>query len=66
VERRGRRELGALARRRLQPRSGDGKLERWTASEAGGLPVERFVVPQLVRLPTFDEERPGVKRTIPD
>jgi dipeptidyl aminopeptidase/acylaminoacyl peptidase len=42
-----------------------GKVERWTASEAGGLPTERFVVPELVRYPTFDEERPGVRRTIP-
>ena len=36
-----------------------GKLERWTASEAGGLNTETFSLPQLVRYPTFDE------RTIP-
>lgn len=42
-----------------------GKLERWTESETGGLPADGFVVPQLVRFPTFDEERPGVRRTIP-
>lgn len=27
---------------------------RWTASEAGGLPVERFSVPELVRFESFD------------
>jgi Tol biopolymer transport system component len=41
------------------------KLERWTASEVGGLNTEQFVVPTLVRYPTFDEEAPGKKRTIP-
>ena len=42
------------------------KLERWTASEAGGLSPERFVVPELVRFPTFDTVSPGgAKRTIP-
>lgn len=41
------------------------KLERWTASEVGGLDPSRFVVPELVRFPTFDETAPGVKRTIP-
>lgn len=43
------------------------RLERWTASEAGGIPAERFVVPQLVRYPTFDTASPGggAKRTIP-
>lgn len=30
------------------------RLERWTASEVGGLNPERFVVPQLIRFPTFD------------
>jgi len=41
------------------------KLERWTESEAGGLNPERFVVPELVRYPTFDEAKPGTRRTIP-
>ena len=41
------------------------RVERWTASEAGGLNTEQFVIPQLVRYPTFDEVRPGQKRTIP-
>jgi dipeptidyl aminopeptidase/acylaminoacyl peptidase len=41
------------------------KLERWTASEAGGLNTEQFALPQLIRYPTFDEASPGVKRTIP-
>ena len=35
------------------------KLERWTASEAGGLDTETFSLPRLVRYPTFDG------RTIP-
>ena len=41
------------------------QLERWTASEVGGLNPERFAVPQLVHFPTFDEVAPGKKRTIP-
>jgi dipeptidyl aminopeptidase/acylaminoacyl peptidase len=41
------------------------RLERWTASETGGLNAERFAVPQLVHFPTFDEAAPGKKRTIP-
>jgi dipeptidyl aminopeptidase/acylaminoacyl peptidase len=41
------------------------KLERWTASEAGGLNPETFSVPELVRYPTFDEVAPGKRRTIP-
>ncbi len=35
------------------------RLDRWTASEAGGLNPESFPVPELVHYPTFD------KRTIP-
>jgi dipeptidyl aminopeptidase/acylaminoacyl peptidase len=35
----------------------DMKLERWTESETGGLPVERFVEPELVAIESFD----GVK-----
>jgi len=30
------------------------KLTRWTQSELGGLDARRFVVPELVRYPTFD------------
>jgi dipeptidyl aminopeptidase/acylaminoacyl peptidase len=41
------------------------KMERWTASEVGGLNPEAFVVPELVRYPTFDEVAPGKRRTIP-
>jgi len=41
------------------------KLERWTASEAGGLNAETFAVPELVHYPTFDETAPGKRRTIP-
>jgi dipeptidyl aminopeptidase/acylaminoacyl peptidase len=33
---------------------GSGRLERWTASEAGGLNTESFSLPQLVRYPSFD------------
>ncbi|WP_219339735.1 S9 family peptidase [Luteimonas salinisoli] len=39
-------------------------LERWTRSEVGGLPVDGFVEPALVRYPTFDEVD-GAARTIP-
>jgi dipeptidyl aminopeptidase/acylaminoacyl peptidase len=35
------------------------RLDRWTASEVGGLDPETFVLPRLVRYPTFD------RRTIP-
>jgi dipeptidyl aminopeptidase/acylaminoacyl peptidase len=31
-----------------------GRLERWTRSETGGLPTERFVEPTLVRWKSFD------------
>jgi dipeptidyl aminopeptidase/acylaminoacyl peptidase len=41
------------------------RLERWTASEAGGLNPAQFAVPKLVRFPTFDETAAGKKRTIP-
>ncbi|HEV2852215.1 MAG TPA: prolyl oligopeptidase family serine peptidase [Thermoanaerobaculia bacterium] len=42
------------------------KLERWTASEAGGLDAESFVVPELIHYPTFDTVSPGgARRTIP-
>jgi len=41
------------------------RLERWTASEVGGLNPERFALPQLVRFPTFDDDGGGKKRTIP-
>ena len=41
-----------------------GRLERWTWSEVGGLDTERFVVPELVHYPTFDEVE-GSPREIP-
>jgi len=42
------------------------KLERWTASETGGLPAESFAVPQLVHYPTFDTVgKNGARRMIP-
>jgi dipeptidyl aminopeptidase/acylaminoacyl peptidase len=42
------------------------RLDRWTASEAGGLNAESFAVPDLVRYPTFDTVSPGgAQRTIP-
>ena len=37
----------------------DGKLERWTASELGGLDPKALATPELVRYPSFD------KRSIP-
>jgi dipeptidyl aminopeptidase/acylaminoacyl peptidase len=37
----------------------DGKLERWTASELGGLDAKALASPELVRFPSFD------KRSIP-
>jgi dipeptidyl aminopeptidase/acylaminoacyl peptidase len=37
----------------------DGKLERWTASELGGLDTKALATPELVRYPSFD------KRSIP-
>jgi dipeptidyl aminopeptidase/acylaminoacyl peptidase len=37
----------------------DGKLERWTASELGGLDAKALATPTLVRYPSFD------KRSIP-
>ncbi len=42
----------------------DGKLERWTFSEMGGLNPARFVEPQLAHYPTFDKVD-GKARTIP-
>jgi dipeptidyl aminopeptidase/acylaminoacyl peptidase len=42
------------------------KLERWTASEVGGLDAESFVVPELIHYPTFDTvSSSGTRRTIP-
>jgi dipeptidyl aminopeptidase/acylaminoacyl peptidase len=42
-----------------------GRLDRWTASEAGGLPTASLPLPQLVRYPTFDRGENGAQRTIP-
>lgn len=41
------------------------QVERWTESEVGGLDRSAFVVPELVRYPTFDHEPNGDRRTIP-
>jgi dipeptidyl aminopeptidase/acylaminoacyl peptidase len=41
------------------------RLDRWTASETGGLDPQRFAAPQLVRYPTFDSLPGGARRTIP-
>ncbi|MBN1885973.1 MAG: S9 family peptidase [Candidatus Krumholzibacteriota bacterium] len=45
-------------------RIADRSIERWTESEVGGLDTGRFVSPELVRYPTFDETN-GARRTIP-
>lgn len=44
-----------------------GRLDRWTASETGGLDAARFVMPKLVRYPTFDTggREGSARRTIP-
>ncbi|MCW8093198.1 S9 family peptidase [Alteromonas sp. ASW11-130] len=34
-----------------------GKLTRWTFSEVGGLNTDNFVLPELVRYPTFDDRQ---------
>jgi dipeptidyl aminopeptidase/acylaminoacyl peptidase len=41
------------------------RLDRWTASEVGGLNPETFALPKLVRYPTFDKDAKGAVRTIP-
>jgi dipeptidyl aminopeptidase/acylaminoacyl peptidase len=42
------------------------RLERWTASEAGGLNPEVFPLPELIHYPTFDSAaKNGPRRTIP-
>lgn len=41
------------------------RLDRWTASEVGGLDPETFALPKLVRYPTFDTDSKGARRTIP-
>jgi dipeptidyl aminopeptidase/acylaminoacyl peptidase len=48
------------------------RLERWTASETGGLDASKFVEPELIHYPTFDGRqipafvyRPGPKFTGP-
>ena len=43
---------------------GEPAATRWTRSETGGLDPERFVTPELVRFPTFDQVD-GKARTIP-
>ncbi|MFK7912529.1 MAG: S9 family peptidase [Pseudomonadales bacterium] len=44
--------------------SGSNQLVRWTRSEVGGLQVDQFVAPQLIRYPTFDQVD-GAARQIP-
>lgn len=39
-------------------------LEQWTFSEVGGLDVDKFVEPKLIRYPTFDAVA-GKTRTVP-
>lgn len=39
-------------------------LTRWTESEVGGLDPDRFVAPELIAYPTFDEAE-GTRRRIP-
>ena len=42
------------------------RVERWTASEAGGLNPEVFPLPELIHYPTFDSAaKNGPRRTIP-
>ena len=41
------------------------RLERWTASEAGGLNTETFALPELIHYPTFDKAKDGSRRLIP-
>ena len=41
------------------------RLDRWTASEVGGLNPESFSLPKLIRYPTFDKDAKGAVRTIP-
>jgi dipeptidyl aminopeptidase/acylaminoacyl peptidase len=41
------------------------RLDRWTASEVGGLNADSFALPKLVRYPTFDTDAKGAARTIP-
>ncbi|MCG3127101.1 MAG: Dipeptidyl aminopeptidase BIII [Phycisphaerae bacterium] len=42
----------------------DGKLTRWTESEVGGLDTSKFVTPEVIRFPTFDQVD-GKPRMIP-
>jgi dipeptidyl aminopeptidase/acylaminoacyl peptidase len=71
--RRGTHELGFTLNWARSPRDAysydadSGRLERWTASETGGLDPARFAVPELVRYPTFDSATggPGERRAIP-
>jgi dipeptidyl aminopeptidase/acylaminoacyl peptidase len=48
------------------PDQGQRRLDRWTASESGGLNPQSFPMPELVHYPTFDSEsKKGPRRTIP-
>ncbi|HEY0510283.1 MAG TPA: prolyl oligopeptidase family serine peptidase, partial [Thermoanaerobaculia bacterium] len=45
---------------------GTRRLERWTASETGGINPDSFAVPELIHFPTFDSAgRNGPRRMIP-
>lgn len=43
----------------------EGRLTRWTEAEVGGLNPDTFVVPTLIRYPTFDRTADGKPREIP-
>lgn len=43
----------------------EGRADRWTESEIGGLNRSHFVEPELIRYPTFDTDESGQPRTIP-
>jgi dipeptidyl aminopeptidase/acylaminoacyl peptidase len=41
-----------------------GQVVRWTYSEVGGLSADRFITPELIHYPTFDEHD-GQRRQVP-
>lgn len=42
-----------------------GEKTRWTTSEVGGLDPATFATCEIIRYPTFDDEKKGARRTIP-
>ncbi len=42
-----------------------GRQTRWTSSEVGGIDPSLFRACEIVRVPTFDEVKPGERRTVP-